>query len=84
MSEIKPNNSISFNEWLLQEINDVEKASLEKFKKHVAKHYKKDSWYGGAIGGVVTYMVTPASIGTVIELECVCGFKMDITDYDSW
>lgn len=33
----------------------------------------------GAIGGALTYSFTPTSIGTIITVECACGFKLDCT-----
>ncbi len=38
----------------------------------------------GAIGGRLTYSFTPTGLGVVTEVECACGAKIDLTDYDSW
>jgi hypothetical protein len=41
--------------------------------------------YYGAIGGGITYHITPNSIGFGITVEeYYTGEKLDITDYDSW
>ncbi len=39
---------------------------------------------GGAIGGAVTFEFTPTSIGTVEEVVCSCGAKLNLTDYDAF
>lgn len=36
--------------------------------------------YCGAIGGHLSYTFTPTSIGDVIEVNCGCGAKLDITE----
>lgn len=41
----------------------------------------------GAIGGRVTFSLTPTSVGLVMKVSCGCGKKdseRDLTDYDSW
>lgn len=38
----------------------------------------------GAIGGQYTYMFTPTSMGEVLQVECACGSKIDVTEYDLW
>ena len=48
----------------------------------------EDCWkngfpYGGAIGGGVTYMFTPTSIGVVEKVESY-GKELDLTEYDLW
>jgi len=39
---------------------------------------------GGAIGGRLTYCFTPTTIGTGVEVQCACGVKKDLTNYDNW
>lgn len=39
--------------------------------------------YSGAIGGGISYIFTPTSIGVGVSVE-VFGQKMDVTDLDSW
>lgn len=39
---------------------------------------------GGAIGGKITYKITPTTIGVITKAKCVCGAGKDITDYESW
>lgn len=38
----------------------------------------------GAIGGAYTWEFTPTSLGTVVNVRCACGEKLDVSDYDNW
>ena len=38
----------------------------------------------GAIGGRLTYTFTPTGLGIVTRVECACGEKYDLTDYECW
>lgn len=38
----------------------------------------------GAIGGRLTFSVTPTNIGWVVKVRCACEAEVDLTDYDSW
>jgi hypothetical protein len=52
-------------------------------KEHEQSHIvHRDS--GSAIGGAYTWCFTPTSIGTVCNVKCTCGQKIDCTDYDLW
>ena len=57
---------------------------LKKYNKWMKKHNKKCPLYGndGAIGGRITYSFTPTSLGLIKKIECGCGEKLDLTDYD--
>lgn len=47
--------------------------------------HKHTDTYKGAIGGHITYIFTPNSIGCNILIQCyVCKEEEDLTDYDSW
>ena len=38
-----------------------------------------------ANGGLISYHITPISIGTCIKVECnCCGENLDITDSENW
>ncbi len=37
-----------------------------------------------AIGGKYTYTFTPTGIGTFIDIQCVCGGKLDLTKDVDW
>lgn len=51
-----------------------------------AKHIPigKKHRYSGTIGGAYTWMFTYTSIGIVITVQCSCGEKIDVSDYDQW
>ena len=70
-----------------------------KYQKKNTKNptiFHKDSWkdgypYEGAIGGGLSYEITPTSIGVITCAVYTIGFekdkkewKYDLTDYDSW
>lgn len=38
----------------------------------------------GANGGAITYCFTPTNLGLVTEVQCACGDKENLTDYDEW
>lgn len=40
--------------------------------------------YHGAIHIGDTFSFTQTSVGHVVKVECVCGKKENITDYDCW
>ena len=50
-----------------------------------AKHIPpgKKFRYSGAIGGAYTWCYTGTSIGVVVTVECACGEKFDVSDYDN-
>ena len=56
--------------------------SAHDVEKHIPKG--KTFRHSGAIGGAYTWCFTPTSIGTVCKVECSCGEKIDVTDYDLW
>lgn len=41
---------------------------------------KCNSGYHGAIGGNVTFKITPTSIGDFIEVRCSCGATLDFDE----
>ena len=45
----------------------------EWIKKHNLKEHGSETVYYGAIGGGMTYIFTPTSIGTVCKIKCSCG-----------
>ena len=66
--------------WMvLEERAEVLREKYEKFLKH-----KCPLTYTGAIVGKTTYSFTSTNLGTVCKVECACGQKEDITNYDRW
>jgi len=37
-----------------------------------------------AAGGMLTYKITPTGIGDIIEVSCVCGSKINLTEEGNW
>ena len=57
-----------------------------KYREWLAIHdkicnYKHNS---GAIGGRITFSFTHTSLGLITEIECACGEKLDLTNYEEW
>lgn len=64
---------------MLEERAEIVVEKYEKFLQHNCPIK-----YGGAIGGKTTYSFTSTSLGTICKVECACGQKEDITNYDDW
>jgi len=52
----------------------------EKFNKW---NHKCDN-DGGAIGGKLQFVFTPTGLGVILNVKCVCGEKLDLTEYEKW
>jgi hypothetical protein len=71
---------------------EAEQAKIWMEKHDQEKHAKalregsggKKFRYAGAIGGAYTWEFTSTSIGTVTNIRCSCGEKLDVTNYDDW
>lgn len=52
----------------------------EKIKRWHVDHNdgKCANRYHGAIGGDISFIITPTSIGEFIEVQCSCGDKLSI------
>lgn len=56
----------------------------DKSLQFVQTHLHKDMGHT-AIGGHITYHMTPTSLGCVWEVKCCrCVATEDVTDYDAW
>lgn len=42
-----------------------------------SKHKHKKKLHSTAIGGNLSYTVTPTSIGTLVTAKCSCGYELD-------
>jgi len=49
-------------------------------KKWLTKHDKKCRFSCGIIGGRLTYIFNPTSLGCLITVQCGCGGKICLTD----
>lgn len=63
---------------------EIDEKQIEQFKKWDKKHRKKCSTEAGAIGGRLEYIFTPIGLGMIIEVRCLCGEKIDLTDNHDW
>lgn len=67
-----------------KQIEKLEKWNQEQEAKAAEKQGKKEPYYG-AIGGALTYMFTPTSLGLVAKVEH--GYTketIDLTNYSEW
>ena len=39
---------------------------------------------GGAIGGKFSFLFVPTTLGTCIEVKCICGEKLNLTESEDW
>ena len=57
--------------------------SVEQVKKF--KEWKKDKVLPStAIGGAYTVCFTPTGLGDIVEVRCVDGTSLSLTDYDTF
>ncbi len=72
--------SSKIRNYVLEQIDDEGKAKLQKVIDHYLEHANV-----GAIGGGLTYSISPTSLGEKIEVSCFCGkIKEDLTNYGLW
>jgi hypothetical protein len=38
----------------------------------------------GAIGGEISYVFAPTSLGVILVVKCACGAELNVTDFASW
>lgn len=38
----------------------------------------------GSIGGRLSYVFTPTGLGDLVEVRCLCGGKISLTNSDNW
>jgi len=38
----------------------------------------------GAIGGRLSFRFIPTGLGTSVVVECICGEKINLTNFDEW
>lgn len=50
----------------------------------LAEHKKQCKRKAGAIGGADTFSFIPTGLGTLVEVSCICGDKINLTDTDGW
>ena len=62
---------------------------LKKFEEWDIEHKKVCSLLINpdnisTIGGRLTFMFTPTSLGPAVSVKCACGEICNCTDYESW
>ena len=63
----------------LEKVTDIDAETYRKFLLHDC-----DPVCNGDIAQSYTFHFTDTSVGTMLEVSCPCGYKVDITDYDKW
>ncbi len=73
---------------VLTEMPQRSKALNDRFIEWRCAHNKKCPFarpeQQGAIGGRLTFCYTYTGLGPISTVECACGEKKDLTDYDAW
>lgn len=59
------------------ELDDEQNKKVEEWRNHCSER-------GGYNGNRVTFSFSPTGLGMIVSVECVCGEKLDLTDFDSW
>ncbi len=66
-------------------LTEKENEDLQKWlKKHDKKCRFANPMMQGAIGGKLTYMFTPTSLGVITKVRCSCGNEKCISDFTDW
>ena len=55
----------------------------EQYEKYLKwkDHCDIDS---GAIGGRHSFKFTPNGLGVIVVIECLCGERINLTEFDKW
>ena len=62
-------------------LNEKENKLAEKFMQD----HRHPEVYKGTIGGHISFIFTPTSIGDACIIKCtICDAEKNITDYDCW
>lgn len=74
---------------VIVEMNEDEIARLNKWRDdHPCTLRENDVFpgkrYAGAVGGADTYYLTPTGIGDCVGVKCICGQRIDFTDFSGW
>lgn len=61
----------------------------KKWGKWLNKHRKSCLYFkhperAGPIGGRLSYVFTPTTLGTAIKVKCVCNQEIDLSNYEEW
>lgn len=65
----------------LLNLSETQKSKYDQWRKtHDCKYRKDGLRYVGAIGGADTFHITGTGLGYMVEVECACGSKLDLTE----
>ena len=59
---------------------EITKAQWNEIRNHSCSIIKNQ----GTIGGRLTYSFTSTGVGLVTEVQCACGWKENLTNYEDW
>ena len=64
----------------------IDKKQTEKLNIWFNIHKQSCEYFKnpGAIGGLLSFIFTPNGIGEALEVKCICGEQIDLTDMDNW
>lgn len=68
---------------MIFKIYDEQKEKLNNWiniHKQSCEYFKNP----GAIGGLLSFIFIPNSIGESLKVKCICGEQIDLTDMDNW
>lgn len=66
----------------MEKIFKLDEDELEKihiWKKNHTCSYNNDM---PTLGEKLTYKFTPTGLGNIIEVKCICGESLDLTEYE--
>ena len=63
---------------------ELNEEQIKKANQWNKKHRKKCTIDAGAIDGRLKYIFIPTGLGTLIEIECLCGKSIYLTDSANW
>lgn len=63
---------------------DLSEKEEETYNAWRREHKKKCKLYKKGKQTLTTFKFTPTGIGPIIEIECSCGKKINVTDWESW
>lgn len=66
--------------FMFQLSDEQSKKYYKWVKSHKCKLRKDGIRYVGAVGGADTFHIIGTGIGYIVEVECSCGSKLDLTE----
>lgn len=67
---------------------EISEKEYETYREWYEEHKKTGchfaTGYTGAIGGGISVIFYPTSLGAAVTVRCDCGEEINITDYEAW